>query len=64
MIWIARAVCIPQVGTIFQQILGAVKSGSTPVGGLVKSGRKQMKDEGRGLDKRLVQPELVTTWIQ
>jgi len=22
-IWIARAVCIPQVGTIFQQILGA-----------------------------------------
>jgi len=22
MIWIARAVCIPQVGTIFQQILG------------------------------------------
>jgi len=23
MIWIARAVCIPQVGTIFQQILGA-----------------------------------------
>ena len=23
MIWIERAVCIPQVGTIFQQILGA-----------------------------------------
>ena len=23
MIWIVRAVCIPQVGTIFQQILGA-----------------------------------------
>jgi len=23
-----------------------------------------MKDKGRGLDKRLVWPELVTTWIQ
>ena len=41
-----------------------VKSGSTPVGGPVKSGQRRMKDEGRGLDKRLVQPELVTTWIQ
>ena len=43
---------------------GNVKSGSTPVGGLVKSGRKQTKKEGRGLDNRLVQPELVTAWIQ
>jgi len=41
-----------------------VKSGSTPVGGLVKSGRRQTKEEGRGLDKRLVQPELETAWIQ
>jgi len=41
-----------------------VKSGSTPVGGPVKSGRKQMKEESRGLDKRLVRPELVTAWIQ
>jgi len=41
-----------------------VKSGSTPVGGPVKSGRKQTKDKGRGLDKKLVQPELVTAWIQ
>ena len=41
-----------------------VKSGSTPVGGPVKSGRKRTKDKGRGLDKELVQPELVTTWIQ
>ena len=41
-----------------------VKSGSTPVGGPVKSGRKQMKDKGRGLDKELVRPELVTAWIQ
>jgi len=32
--------------------------------GPVKSGRKQTEDEGRGLDKRLVQPELVTAWIQ
>ena len=23
-----------------------------------------MKDKGRGLDKRLVRPELVTAWIQ
>ena len=41
-----------------------VKSGSTPVGGPVKSRRRQTKKEGRGLDKRLVRPELVTTWIQ
>jgi len=41
-----------------------VKSGSTPVRGLVKSGQKQTEDKGRGLDKRLVRPELVTAWIQ
>ena len=41
-----------------------VKSGSTPVGGPVKSGRKRTKEESRGLDKRLVRPELVTAWIQ
>jgi len=41
-----------------------VKSGSTPVGGPVRSGRKQTKGEGRGLDKRLVWPELATIWIQ
>jgi len=41
-----------------------VKSGSTPVGGPVKSGRKRTKDKGRGLDKELVRPELVTAWIQ
>jgi len=41
-----------------------VKSRSTPVGGPVKSGWRQTKDKGRGLDKRLVQPELVTAWIQ
>ena len=41
-----------------------VKSGSTPVGGPVKSGRKRTEDKGRGLDKRLVRPELVTAWIQ
>ena len=41
-----------------------VKSGSTPVRGPVKSRRKQTKGGGRGLDKRLVRPELVTTWIQ
>ena len=43
---------------------GYVKSGSTPEGGPVKSGRRQTKKEGRGLDKRLVRPELVTAWIQ
>jgi len=43
---------------------GSVKSGSTPVRGPVKSGRKRTKDKGRGLDKRLVRPELVTAWIQ
>ena len=43
---------------------GIVKSGSTPVRGPVKSGRKRTKDKGRGLDKRLVRPELVTAWIQ
>ena len=42
----------------------SVKSGSTPVGGSVKSGRRRMKGESRGLDKRLVRPELVTAWIQ
>ena len=36
----------------------SVKSGSTPVGGPVKSGRKQTKEKGRGLDEGLVQPEL------
>ena len=41
-----------------------VKSGSTPVGGPVKSGQRWTKDKGRGLDKRLVRPELVTAWIQ
>ena len=41
-----------------------VKSGSTPVRCPVKSRRKQMKEESRGLDKRLVRPELVTAWIQ
>jgi len=41
-----------------------VKSRSTLVRGPVKSGRKRTKDKGRGLDKRLVRPELVTTWIQ
>jgi len=35
-----------------------VKSGSTPVRGPVKSGWKQTKGKGRGLDKGLVQPEL------
>jgi len=35
-----------------------VKSGSTPVGGPVKSGRKRTKEKGRGLDKGLVWPEL------
>ena len=40
------------------------KSGSTPVGGPVKSGRRWTKVKGRGLDKRLVRPELVTAWIQ
>jgi len=28
------------------------------------SGQVRMKEESRGLDKRLVWPELVTTWIQ
>jgi len=42
----------------------SVKSRSTPVGGLVKSGQRRTKEEGRGLDKGLVRPELVTTWIQ
>jgi len=42
----------------------SVKSGSTPVGGPVKSGWKRTRAEGRGLDKRLVRPELVTAWIQ
>jgi len=41
-----------------------VKSGSTLVGGPVKSRRRRMKEEGRGLDKKLVWPELVTAWIQ
>jgi len=52
-------VCIPCV-----VVTVVVKSGSTPVGGPVKSGRKQTKEESRGLDKRLVRLELVTTWIQ
>jgi len=41
-----------------------VKSGSTLIGGPVKSGQKRTKDKGRGLDKELVRPELVTAWIQ
>jgi len=41
-----------------------VKSGSTPVGGPVKSGRKRTEDKGRGLDKELVRPGLMTAWIQ
>ena len=47
-----------------QSVIASVKSGSTPVGGPVKSGQKRTEDEGRGLDKRLVWPELVTVWIQ
>ena len=47
-----------------QSMFRPVKSGSTPVGGPVKSGQKQTKEGSRGLDKRLVQPELVTAWIQ
>jgi len=42
----------------FTAVSKAVKSGSTPVGGLVKSGRKRTKEKGRGLDKGLVRPEL------
>ena len=42
----------------------SVKSGSTPVGGPVKSGQARTKEEGRGLDERLVRPGLVTAWIQ
>ena len=42
----------------------SVKSGSTLVGGPVKSGQKRTKEESRGLDKRLVRLELVTAWIQ
>jgi len=41
-----------------------VKSRSTPVGGPVKSRRKRTEDKGRGLDKKLVRPELMTAWIQ
>jgi len=48
----------------FHGRLGTVKSGSTSVGGPVKSGQKRTKDKGRGLDKRLVWLELVTAWIQ
>jgi len=40
------------------------KSGSTLVGGPVKSRQKRTKNKGRGLDKELVQLELVTAWIQ
>jgi len=39
-------------------IIDTVKSGSTPVGGPDKSGRKRTKEKGRGLDKGLVRPEL------
>jgi len=52
------------VGNEFIVLCDSVKSGSTPVGGPVKSRRKQTKDKGRGLDKELVRPELVTAWIQ
>jgi len=44
--------------------MGGVKSESPLVEGLVKSGGRWMKEEGRRLDKRLVWPELVTNWIQ
>ena len=39
-------------------VMMIVKSGSTPVGGPVKSGQKRTKEKGRGLDKGLVRPEL------
>jgi len=39
-------------------VVGIVKSGSTLVGGPVKSGRKRTREKGRGLDKGLVRPEL------
>jgi len=51
-------------GSNLPLLLTTVKSGSTPVGGLVRSGQKRTKGEGRGLDKRLVRPELATVWIQ
>ena len=44
--------------TMSTQQSDTVKSGSTPVGGPVKSGRKRTKEKGRGLDKGLVRPEL------
>jgi len=44
--------------TIAQLQSLAVKSGSTPVGGPVKSGWKRTKEKGRGLDKGMVRPEL------
>ena len=50
------------IGMVIHKL--SVKSGSTPVGGPVKSGRKRTKEESRGLDKELVRPELVTAWIQ
>jgi len=50
-----------QFGRLLHDVI--VKSGSTPVGGPVKSGRKRTKDKGRGLDKKLVQLELVVEEI-
>ena len=60
-----KGLCIEVLNVVPVRIFrGVVKSGSTPVGGPVKSGQKWTKDKGRGLDKKLVRPELVTTWIQ
>ena len=53
--------CKPDKGSGWTEtgvVTSGVKSGSTLVGGPVKSGQKRMKEKGRGLDKGLVQPEL------
>ena len=62
--WVCRTMKALRHSVSTQSQRHCVKSGSTPVGGPVKSGRKRTEDEGRGLDKRLVWPELVTAWIQ
>ena len=42
----------------------AVKSGSTPVRGLVKSGQKWTRAEVRGFGQRLARARVATNWIQ
>jgi len=55
---------IQGAGHINGEILQTVKSGSTPVGGPVKSGQKRTRAGGQRFGQRLARARVATNWIQ